>query len=126
MGGGEFLIGALLSSPKQLATVYLGVAQSNTSALAGAKAGIIVGLTTITYIALWYIGRKIEQVKVKVIYERRKRRCVPSMLWCLCPLTRASATNGVIRQAKMLRAGASLELPEHPTPSSATRVLAQP
>ncbi|EIW58060.1 uncharacterized protein TRAVEDRAFT_150723 [Trametes versicolor FP-101664 SS1] len=103
MGGGEFLIGALLSSPKQLATVYLGVAQSNTSALAGAKAGIIVGLTTITYIALWYIGRKIEQVKVKVIYERRKRR-----------------------QAKMLRAGASLELPEHPTPSSATRVLAQP
>ncbi len=77
MGGWEFLIGALLSSPKQLATVYLGVAQSNTSALAGAKAGIIVGLTSISYIALWYIGRKIDQVKVKVIYERRKRRCVP-------------------------------------------------
>lgn len=124
MGGLEFLVGALLSSPKQLATVYLGVAQSNTSALAGAKAGIIVGITAITYIALWYIGRKIDQVKVKVIYERRKRRCVLTV----ASSSRAHAPNAsaVLRQAKTLRAGASLEHPAQPTPSSTTRVLAQP
>ncbi|KAI0636340.1 hypothetical protein C8Q77DRAFT_1156028 [Trametes polyzona] len=74
----EFLISAVLSLPKQLAAVYLGVAQSgshlSSKGLAGLKAGIIVGITLLTYAALWYVGTKIERVKVKVVYARRKAR----------------------------------------------------
>ncbi|KAI0833889.1 hypothetical protein BC628DRAFT_1287436, partial [Trametes gibbosa] len=74
----EFVLAALLSSPKHLATVYLGVAGSDNGlkggALTGVKVGVVVGIIVITYGALWWIGRQIDRVKGRVIYGRQKSR----------------------------------------------------
>ncbi|KAH9846285.1 hypothetical protein C2E23DRAFT_598407 [Lenzites betulinus] len=76
----EFVLAALLSSPKHLATVYLGVAGSDSDnglkggALAGVKVAVIMGTTVVTYAALWWVGREIDRVKGRVIYGRQKSR----------------------------------------------------
>ncbi|KAI0761575.1 hypothetical protein BD413DRAFT_485762 [Trametes elegans] len=75
----SFFVAATLSLPKQLATVYLGVAQStgSKSTLTGAiKAGVVLATVAMTYVAMRYINKKIDEVKAGVVYARRKARCV--------------------------------------------------
>ena len=98
-----FSIAAILSMPKQLITVYLGVIlkQSNTGeficdfgtlphvpscadclALTGVKdkkstiiSNIVLVVTfAITGLAMWYILHQMNKVKPEIIYERRKAR----------------------------------------------------
>ncbi|CAL1715905.1 unnamed protein product [Somion occarium] len=75
-----FSLAAILSLPKQFLTVYLGVAleQSETGETSKTdtiiKTVVIVITTIVTIGAMWYVYRKMEQVKPKVIYERRKAR----------------------------------------------------
>jgi hypothetical protein len=76
-----FCLAAILSSPKQFITVYLGVLLSSKSnATTGTKQGklvsdSVVGATAlVTGLAMWWILRKMGQVKPKVIYDRRKAR----------------------------------------------------
>ncbi|KAK7460533.1 hypothetical protein VKT23_009254 [Stygiomarasmius scandens] len=80
MGIFVFSIAAILSMPKQLITVYLGVIlEQSSSGTEDTKSKIIsrVVLTVtvlVTVVAMWYILRKMNQVKPTIIYERRKAR----------------------------------------------------
>ncbi|KAF8906988.1 hypothetical protein CPB84DRAFT_1769149 [Gymnopilus junonius] len=75
-----FSIAAILSSPKQFITVYLGVILAQTSTgVQDTKSKIISDtVLAITFIvtiaAMWYILRQMNKVKPQVIYERRKAR----------------------------------------------------
>ncbi|KAJ8488330.1 hypothetical protein ONZ51_g3637 [Trametes cubensis] len=72
-----FLVAATLSLPKQLATVFIGAAQSDgkdTPVTRAIKAVVVLATTVMTYLAMRYINRKVDEVKVRVVYARRKAR----------------------------------------------------
>ncbi|KAI0350416.1 hypothetical protein OH77DRAFT_1431025 [Trametes cingulata] len=72
-----FFVSATLSLPKQLATTYIGVAQStngNSPKTSGIKAVVVLATVAMTYVAMRYVNRKIDAVKEKVVYARRKAR----------------------------------------------------
>ncbi|KAI0327055.1 hypothetical protein GY45DRAFT_1373459 [Cubamyces sp. BRFM 1775] len=71
-----FLAAAILSLPKQLVTVYLGVAQSGTedSTQKKIKAAVIAATIIITIFAMRYIRHETDKIKEQVIYRRRKAR----------------------------------------------------
>ncbi|CDO74539.1 hypothetical protein BN946_scf184641.g5 [Trametes cinnabarina] len=72
-----FLAAAFLSLPKQLATVYLGDAQSGEAVsptMRTIKGIVIVATTLITIFSMRYIRSQQDKVKVAVIYRRRKAR----------------------------------------------------
>ncbi|THV00371.1 hypothetical protein K435DRAFT_458830 [Dendrothele bispora CBS 962.96] len=74
-----FLAAAILSLPKQLVTVFLGVSfGDNTGNKTNKKitipvvvVGVVVGI-----VAFRFVNYRINKVKDQVIYERRKERCV--------------------------------------------------
>jgi uncharacterized membrane protein YdjX (TVP38/TMEM64 family) len=79
MGIITFSIAALLSSPKQFVTVYLGVIldSGNTSTKSKIISDAVVGVTClVTGLAMWYIVRKMNEAKPAVIYDKRKARLV--------------------------------------------------
>ncbi|KAI0655282.1 hypothetical protein C8Q70DRAFT_436819 [Cubamyces menziesii] len=72
-----FLGAAILSLPKQLVTVYLGVAQSGATISSRTKIvkTVIIALTVIlTMFAMHYIRARTDKVREVVIYRRRKAR----------------------------------------------------
>ncbi|RDX41831.1 hypothetical protein OH76DRAFT_178073 [Lentinus brumalis] len=74
-----FLASAIISLPKQLAVVYLGVSQNdsdtgNDNGTNGVKAGVIIITLCVTVFAMRYINGKVDQVKHRVVYARRKAR----------------------------------------------------
>ncbi|KAI0365523.1 hypothetical protein BV20DRAFT_973068 [Pilatotrama ljubarskyi] len=72
-----FFVSATLSLPKQLATTYIGVAQStngNSPQTGAIKAVVILAMVAMTYVAMRYVNKKIDAVKEKVVYARRKAR----------------------------------------------------
>ncbi|KAI0656907.1 hypothetical protein C8Q70DRAFT_1075733 [Cubamyces menziesii] len=70
-----FLGAAILSLPKQLVTVYLGVTQSNgISTKKTVKTIVIVATVLLTSFAMHYIRAQTEKVKETVVYRRRKAR----------------------------------------------------
>ncbi|RPD69736.1 hypothetical protein L226DRAFT_471368 [Lentinus tigrinus ALCF2SS1-7] len=74
-----FLASAILSLPKQLAVVYIGVSQNNSGtrdSAKGIKAGVIIGTLIVTIFAMRYINKKVDEVKHRVVYARRKARYV--------------------------------------------------
>ena len=78
-----FLTAAVLALPKQFATVYLGYAE-NASADGKPSRGttvikiVVIALTVVvTVVAMRYINARIDAVKGRVVYARRKARCVP-------------------------------------------------
>ncbi|OBZ72346.1 Golgi apparatus membrane protein TVP38 [Grifola frondosa] len=80
MGVMTFSIAAILSLPKQFITVYLGVALEQSENGSSSKSDniikdvVLIATTIITFGAMWYIYHKMNQVKVQVIYDRRKAR----------------------------------------------------
>ena len=75
-----FVIAALLSSPKQMFMVYLGVALAESArgdhslrfkitTVAVLVVGTLIGMAT-----MYYIVRYTSKVKPEIIYERRKER----------------------------------------------------
>ncbi|KAI0667984.1 hypothetical protein C8Q78DRAFT_941278, partial [Trametes maxima] len=77
MGVWTFLTAAVLSLPKQLATVYLGVSQNsggNSAQTGGIKAVVILATIAMTYVAMRFINKKVDEVKMGVVYARRKAR----------------------------------------------------
>ncbi|KAI0750318.1 hypothetical protein C8Q80DRAFT_1100578 [Daedaleopsis nitida] len=76
-----FCVSAFLSLPKQLAIVYIGVAKEASGDAAHAKATglkvvVILISLTVTVIGMWFINKKMDEVKHRVVYARRKARCV--------------------------------------------------
>ncbi|KAH9886466.1 hypothetical protein C8Q73DRAFT_795298 [Cubamyces lactineus] len=69
-----FLGAAILSLPKQLVTVYLGVAQSGDSKTKIVKTIVIIAYVLLTSFAMHYIRSQTEKVKETVVYRRRKAR----------------------------------------------------
>jgi uncharacterized membrane protein YdjX (TVP38/TMEM64 family) len=76
-----FILAALLSTPKQFITVYLGVileessTGGNTSTTRKIISDAVVGVTLLVTIgAMWFIVHKMNKVKPTIIYERRKAR----------------------------------------------------
>ncbi|OSC97884.1 hypothetical protein PYCCODRAFT_1418775 [Trametes coccinea BRFM310] len=72
-----FLAAAFLSLPKQLATVYLGDAQSTDASSRTThtvKTVVIVATILITIFAMRYVRSEQDKVKEAVIYRRRKAR----------------------------------------------------
>ncbi|KAH9887697.1 hypothetical protein C8Q73DRAFT_668703 [Cubamyces lactineus] len=72
-----FLGAAILSLPKQLVTVYLGVAQSGATVSSKTKIvkTVIIALTVVlTMFAMHYIRARTDKVREVVIYRRRKAR----------------------------------------------------
>ncbi|KAL9709049.1 hypothetical protein Ac2012v2_007863 [Leucoagaricus gongylophorus] len=75
-----FSIAAILSMPKQFITVYLGVlleqsAEGITDTRSRIISDIVLAITIlITVAAMWYILHRMNQIKPKVIYARRKAR----------------------------------------------------
>ncbi|KAI0326157.1 hypothetical protein GY45DRAFT_1374182 [Cubamyces sp. BRFM 1775] len=70
-----FLGAAILSLPKQLVTVYLGVSQNGESSRTKTvKTIVIVATVLLTSIAMHYIRAQQEKVKETVVYRRRKAR----------------------------------------------------
>ncbi|EIW58061.1 uncharacterized protein TRAVEDRAFT_72912 [Trametes versicolor FP-101664 SS1] len=77
MGVFTFLGAATLSLPKQLATVYLGAAQStdNVSKKTKTIKTIVIIITiVVTIFAMHYVKVQTERIKEEVIYRRRKAR----------------------------------------------------
>lgn len=97
-----FSLAALLSLPKQFATVYIGVIiegsgkgsfktflrffarlkhdPAETSPQRIASFLLIAVTTIVTFLAAWYIYRELNRVKPAVIYGRRKARYVDPSL----------------------------------------------
>ena len=77
-----FLIAAFLSLPKQFATVYLGFAENIAETGQGSlmttivKVAIVTTTGIVTYVAMRYVNKRIDAIKGRFIYERRKARCV--------------------------------------------------
>ncbi|KAJ7119589.1 hypothetical protein C8R44DRAFT_878007 [Mycena epipterygia] len=75
-----FSIAAILSLPKQLITVYLGVIlEQSSEGVTDSKSRIIsdsvLAVTfLVTLLAMWYIFHQMSLMKPQVIYERRKAR----------------------------------------------------
>ncbi|KAJ7578304.1 hypothetical protein C8J56DRAFT_869233 [Mycena floridula] len=72
-----FSLAALLSMPKQLITVYLGVmlGEGQTDSKSQRiQAAVVIVSTVITVFSVRYLLRKMKEVKPQVIYERRKAR----------------------------------------------------
>ncbi|PCH42699.1 hypothetical protein WOLCODRAFT_25516 [Wolfiporia cocos MD-104 SS10] len=74
-----FIIAAILSTPKQFITVYLGVTLEQSENGSGRNNQItkdaVLGVTVIlTFVAMWYIYNKMHHAKPLVIYDRRKAR----------------------------------------------------
>ncbi|KAJ7115540.1 hypothetical protein C8R43DRAFT_1038743 [Mycena crocata] len=82
MGIFVFSIAAILSLPKQLITVYLGVIleqskQGVTDSKSRIISDVVLAVTfLVTVLAMWYIFRQMALLKPEVIYERRKARQV--------------------------------------------------
>lgn len=80
MGILVFSLAAILSSPKQFITVYLGVILAESNAGGQDKkskiiSDVVVVLTfIITIIAMWYILHKMNAAKPQIIYNKRKAR----------------------------------------------------
>lgn len=80
MGIVVFSLAAILSLPKQLITVYLGVMlEQSSDGTSDTKSrlisDIVLGVTfLITVAAMWYIYHRMNKAKPDVIYERRKAR----------------------------------------------------
>ena len=93
MGIFVFICAAVLSLPKQLIAVYIGVIlqQSGSGTKSnGRVSGVVLSITVlITLAAAWYIHRELNRIKPIVIYERRKARCVftsfrNTFIFCSC------------------------------------------
>jgi len=73
-----FALAAFLSTPKQFATVYIGViiegSGKQTAPQHIASYSLIAVTTIVTLLAAWYIYRELNRAKPVVIYERRKAR----------------------------------------------------
>ncbi|KAM5544916.1 hypothetical protein V8D89_001814 [Ganoderma adspersum] len=73
-----FTASAVLSLPKQLAVVFIGVSGANGEDLPTSTRAIkysVIGATVLlTGVAMWYIYSRMDEVKGDVIYARRKRR----------------------------------------------------
>ncbi|KAF8205304.1 hypothetical protein K438DRAFT_1715711 [Mycena galopus ATCC 62051] len=70
-----FLAAAVLSLPKQLALVYVGVALSTDSSRSSKIQKIVIAVTVvITVLAMLYIRRRMVQARPAVVYARRKAR----------------------------------------------------
>jgi hypothetical protein len=78
-----FLAAAVLSLPRQLASVYLGAvaeAEANHTEThrQSIASGVIVAFNIVsTIVAMRYITVKVDAAKPEFIYARRKARCVP-------------------------------------------------
>ncbi|KAJ2913275.1 hypothetical protein MD484_g7139, partial [Candolleomyces efflorescens] len=90
MGIIVFTLATLLSMPKQVIGVYLGVVLEQSEAGTGSRqekivTNVVLALTIlITAVAMWYILRQMNKVKPQIIYKRRKAR--------QAKLSRASST----------------------------------
>ncbi|KAI0750307.1 hypothetical protein C8Q80DRAFT_1100867 [Daedaleopsis nitida] len=89
-----YLISAFLSLPKQLTIVYIGVSKestdSKTNTLAtGLKIGVLSVNILLTFVAMWYINKRMDEVKHQVVYERRKARYA----WFFVPRTHPALTS---------------------------------
>ncbi|KAI1786583.1 hypothetical protein LXA43DRAFT_1064958 [Ganoderma leucocontextum] len=74
-----FLGAAVLSLPKQLVTVYIGVSSSDPESAKSQttkiiKAAVITVTALVTYFSMRYIYRKMDEAKESVVYKRRKAR----------------------------------------------------
>ncbi|PIL28397.1 hypothetical protein GSI_09548 [Ganoderma sinense ZZ0214-1] len=73
-----FTASAVLSLPKQLAVVFIGVSGANGQDLPTStkaiKYSVIGAAVLLTFVAMWYIYGRMDGVKGQVIYARRKRR----------------------------------------------------
>ncbi|KAI0833888.1 hypothetical protein BC628DRAFT_1292133, partial [Trametes gibbosa] len=80
MGVWTFVVSATLSLPKQLAAVYVGVAQveDKSSPTTNVIKGVVVlASLAMTIVAMRFINKRVDAVKEKVVYARRKERFVP-------------------------------------------------
>ncbi|KAJ7038589.1 hypothetical protein C8F04DRAFT_1088750 [Mycena alexandri] len=72
---GIFLVAAIVSLPKQVALVYIGVALGQNTKTSNRVQRIVIGVTVvITVVAMVYIRRMMAQARPAVIYARRKAR----------------------------------------------------
>ncbi|KAI1786582.1 hypothetical protein LXA43DRAFT_1085375 [Ganoderma leucocontextum] len=73
-----FTASAVLSLPKQLAVVFVGVSGANGEELPTTTRAIkytVIGVSVLpTLVAMWYVCNRMDEVKGVVIYARRKRR----------------------------------------------------
>ncbi|KAJ6489959.1 hypothetical protein C8R45DRAFT_992245 [Mycena sanguinolenta] len=70
-----FFVAAVLSLPKQLALVEVGVALASDSSKSNKIQRIVIGITVVvTVLAMLYIRRLTERAKPAVVYARRKAR----------------------------------------------------
>lgn len=80
MGIFTFMLAAVLSLPKQFATVYFGVMLESDPNSSGASTSRIIGdvicaiTLLVTVVAMWYINKEVGKVKPQVIQERQKTR----------------------------------------------------
>ncbi|KAL0573863.1 hypothetical protein V5O48_008080 [Marasmius crinis-equi] len=76
MGIFTFSLAAILSMPKQLITVYLGVIlEGNQDTRSKIISDVVLAITfIITAASAWYILRQMNKVKPEIIYQRRKAR----------------------------------------------------
>ncbi|KAJ7911557.1 hypothetical protein B0H13DRAFT_2007136 [Mycena leptocephala] len=70
-----FLVAAVVSLPKQIVLVYIGVALGNNDSKSDKIQKIVLAVTiVITVIAMVYIRRMMDKAKTAVVYARRKAR----------------------------------------------------
>ena len=78
-----FFFAAVLSLPKQFATVYLGYAEElsadgHSTASNIIQAVVLIISIVVMVLAMRYVNKKTDAIKGRVIYERRKARQVPA------------------------------------------------
>lgn len=120
-----FIISAFLSLPKQFITVYLGVALEQSDKGGGSTSDkiikdVVLAVTVIiTFLAMWYIYRLMNQAKPEVIYARRKARWVHPAEMCTCADTFGAGRESLRIWAPLPMATvrcSSQTLPLHSTP----------
>ncbi|KAL1738582.1 hypothetical protein HDZ31DRAFT_4945, partial [Schizophyllum fasciatum] len=80
MGIVVYALAALLSMPKQIITVYLGVilgqeADGTETEQSKIISRVVLAVSiALTFVAMWYIYHKMGKVKPEIIYQRRKAR----------------------------------------------------
>ncbi|KAG8943512.1 Tlg2-vesicle protein [Tulasnella sp. 424] len=81
MGIISFSLGAILSLPKQFATVYIGVILHQSAGVQTTQqrlisAGVLVLTTAVTIFAAWWVWKKMNAAKPAVLAERRKAKAL--------------------------------------------------
>ncbi|KAH9920017.1 snare associated Golgi protein-domain-containing protein [Epithele typhae] len=123
-----FFVSALVSLPKQFAAVYIGSDDADGSdPLGQAIKYVVLAITIIiTFVAVWWVNRRMDRVKGRVVANRRQFRYVPPCSRGVSSSDRPHGTLSAKRSWREPRVSALSDPPRRPLPPAPSTSTSSP